>query len=57
MDNNEPILDDKIIIHTEYIEALDQDVSFTEAGWVRELKLRAEIRREQQAYIDSLNEE
>ena len=54
--NNEPDLDDTIIIHTEYISALDQDIDFTEASWAREIKLRAEIRREQQKYYDSLGE-
>lgn len=49
-------LDDTIIIRTEFICALDQDVSFTAKGWAKELELRAEIRAEQDRYIASLGE-
>ncbi len=39
---------------TDYIEALDQEVTFSPESWERELKLRAEIRNAHQEYINSL---
>lgn len=49
-------LDDTIIIRTEFICALDQDVSFTAKSWAKELELRAKISAEHDKYIASLGE-
>ena len=39
---------------TDYIEALDQEVTFSPESWERELKLRTEIRNAHKEYINSL---
>ncbi len=39
---------------TDYIEALDQEVTFSPESWERELRLRASIRKAQHDYINSL---
>ena len=39
---------------TDYIDAMDQEITFSPEAWARELELREEIKSAQQDYIDSL---